>query len=456
MKVANLSSDTLRHSSKLAKWLEHGHLIRTGQQTDWKRQYRLRHNWFRGVCKVRELEVAQPSVPPVLVKIHSGIVFTVDIEHGLRAWATRALYKLLAAQTLDIPTTSTPFPSCLGVDTSSDLEETPRITVGLEDGSFHVYTFDVVLSRFCLAYSHPASSNGSVSAIAIALPYVLTMSHNKTLSLYRFPSAQPVLHHGNLRDPELLASLNSNIVYTPLSLSIRTSSAGIVACIAYAFSRLNLGWSVGLQELRLTEEGEAVGSRVASTMDAGMSNFQSIKDQDRSVSARSASSQPFALHPQLMARPRSLSYSHPYLLATLPDNTLMVYLVVSDLDKLTITSGRRLWGHTSSVSGAEVSDRGKAVSVSTKGNEMRVWELEDLLSSSSSTRKASIRIIPEKQDLGVLAEAIARRGNGLGLALYDIQRELSLTRSWVGFDDEQVVVLGELSRRQILSCYDFT
>ena len=133
----------------------------------------------------------------------------------------------------------------------------------------------------------------------------------------------------------------------------------------------------------------------------------------------------------------------------------MIYLVMSDAEKLTITAGRRLWGHTSSVSGAEVSGRGKAVSISTKGNEIRVWELEDVITSSSS-RKPSIRITPEKPDLAVLAGAIARRGDGLGLALHETQRELALTRTWVGFDDEQVVVLGERCRRQILSCYDFT
>jgi hypothetical protein len=133
----------------------------------------------------------------------------------------------------------------------------------------------------------------------------------------------------------------------------------------------------------------------------------------------------------------------------------MIYLVMSDTDKLDITAGRRLWGHTSSVSGAEVSGRGKAVSVSTKGNEIRVWELEDVI-TSTSCRKASIQIRAEKPDLTAMREAIARRGDGLGLALDDMQRELALTRSWVGFDDEQVVVLGERCRRQILLCYDFT
>jgi hypothetical protein len=348
-----------------------------------------------------------------------------------------------------------PIPSSLGLDVTSEIADLCQLSVGLEDGSFHLYTFEFASGSFQFQYSHPPSSNGAITAIARASHYVLTMSHDKMLSLYQFSTRQATTAQGTMEHPQLLASLKSDMAYTPLSLSIRTSSVGIVACIAYAFSRLNLGWAVGLQELRLTREGETVGSRLTSTAEVGSTSFHSIKDQHCSILARSAASQPFALHPQSMARPSSLSYSHPYLLASLPDNTLMIYLVMSDAEKLNITAGRRLWGHTSSVSGAEVSGRGKAVSVSTKGNEIRVWELEDVITSTSS-RKPSIRIIPEKPDLAVVAGAIARRGDGLGLALHDMQRELALTRSWVGFDDEQVVVLGERCRRQILSCYDFT
>jgi hypothetical protein len=445
----------LHYSSKLAKWLDHGHLIQRGAETDWKRQYRLRYNWWRGSCKVRELEVAEPATPPILVKFHQGIIYTLDTETGLRAWTARSQSCPLATQSLIPWSSQNAVPSSLGLDVTSDITDRCQLAVGLEDGSFHLHTFEYSLNSFRFNYSHPPSSNGTITAIAVASPYILTMSHNKILSLYQFRTSEATTAQHTMDPPQLLASLKSDMAYAPLSLSIRTSSTGIVACIAYAFSRLNLGWAVGLQELRLTREGETLGSRLTSTAEVGSPSFQSIKDEHCSILARSATSQPFALHLQLMARPSSLSYSHPYLLASLPDNTLMIYLVTSDAEKLTITAGRRLWGHTSAVSGAEVSGRGKAVSVSTKGTEIRVWELEDVITSSSS-RKPSIRITPEKPDLAVVAGAIAKRGDGLGLALHDMQKEFSLTRSWVGFDDEQVVVLGERCRRQILSCYDFT
>src|SRR2546423_2742430 len=446
-----------RYSSKLAKWLDQGHLIQRGMETDWKRQYRLRYNWWRGSCKVRELEleVVAPPVPPILVKFHQGIIYTLDAETGLRAWTARSQSLALATRSLTSLSSPRAIPTALGLDVTLEKANRYQVSVGLDDGSFHLYTFELASNSFQFKYSHPSSSNGAITAIATAGPYVLTMSLEKILSLYQFSTSEAKTAEHIFDHPQLLASLRSDMAYTPLSLSIRTSSVGIVACVAYAFSRLNLGWAVGLQELRLTREGETLGSRLTSTAEVGSTSFQSIKDQHSSVLTRSAASQPFALHPQSMARPTSLSYSHPYLLASLPDNTLMIYLVTSDAEKLTITTGRRLWGHTSSVSGAEVSGRGKAVSVSTKGNEIRVWELEEVITSTSN-RKPSVQITPERQDLAFVAGAIARRGDGLGLALHDMQRELAFTRSWVGFDDEQVVVLGERCRRQILSCYDFT
>ena len=420
--------------------------------TDWKVQYRLRYNWWRGSCRLRELEVAQPPVPSVLVKMHQGITFTVDAEYGLRAWSVRSQDSPSARQTL--PGLRSP-PTSLGVDISVASWSKVKLCVGFEDGSFTVFQYNRPSSEFQKLHSHPGSSNGAISAIALAFPYMLTMSQNKTLSLYNYETVERSHRSPGLVDPRLLASLKSSIVYSPLSLSIRTTSAGIAACVAYAFSPLNHGWSLGLQELRLTKEGEPSGSRLTSTLEIGLTESQPCKDGRRGVFARSVASPRFVLHPQAMARPSSLSYSHPYLLASLPDNTLMIYLVVSNAERLEITAGRRLWGHTSAVSGVEVSDRGKAVSVSTRGNEIRVWELEEVVTSPSH-RRSSVRLAPARQDLRFVTEAIGRRGNGLGLAMQDLQHELSLTRSWVGFDDEQVVVLGEHMKKQILSCYDFT
>jgi hypothetical protein len=446
------SSEAFRYSSKLAKWLDDGHLLQEGRRTNWKRQYRLRDNWWQGHCKVREVQVADPPAPPVLVKIYQGITFTADSKNGLRAWTTKTSLSLLASLSFTFDQTT---PSAVGGPTSLGIDnrcsEPINVCVGFGDGSFKIYRLEQ--RDFCLRYAHAPSSNGALFAITMFYPYMLTMSDKRVLSLYRFSSKRN--ESEQLSDPQLLASLQSSCVLTPVSLSIRPHSGGLVACIAYAFARLGADWSVGLQELRMTKDGEAIESRLTTSVEAKTTNFQSIKDQDASISTRSAASQAFVLHPQSMARPTALSYSHPYLLASLPDNTLMTYLVTSNADNLEIAPGRRLWGHTSSVSGVQVSERGKAVSVSTRGNEIRVWELEDLLSSSFQ-RRTSVCIQPENQNLKIIADAINRRGAGLGLAHQEMQSEWAMRRSWVGFDEEQVVVLEEQSRRQILSCYDFT
>lgn len=119
-------------------------------------------------------------------------------------------------------------------------------------------------------------------------------------------------------------------------------------------------------------------------------------------------------------------------------------------DILEINVGRRLWGHTSAVSAAEVTSTGKALSISANSDEMRYWELEDLLSSYSQ-KKTSTAIQP----LNMLNKAISRRGDGIGLAVKDMKHETQLTRRCVSFDEEQAIVVGERDQRQIISCFDF-
>ncbi len=132
--------------------------------------------------------------------------------------------------------------------------------------------------------------------------------------------------------------------------------------------------------------------------------------------------------------PTTLSYTHPYLLASLPDNTLVLWLCTSNASSLTISPGIRLWGHTSGISDAEITSRGKAVSVSKLGEEMRVWELEGR--STNRFGGMSVEIRPDQ------------------LAGKEISWDER--RNWVGFDDEMVIVLKEKGGRESLMVYDFT
>jgi hypothetical protein len=159
-----------------------------------------------------------------------------------------------------------------------------------------------------------------------------------------------------------------------------------------------------------------------------------------------------------------------------PDNTLTLYLVSSTAESLSISPGSRLWGHTSSVSGAHVGGRGKAVSVSRRGDELRVWELEGGFGSLSARKRLavgglSVRLQPEVRKADISDTTLA----GIDLVnnrtsvdpettniaspddLEADADELTLTRGWIGFDEENVVVLKEQSQgRQALVVYDFT
>lgn len=67
---------------------------------------------------------------------------------------------------------------------------------------------------------------------------------------------------------------------------------------------------------------------------------------------------------------------YSYLLASHSDNTLSLHLVRSTDAALTLSPARRLHGHTSAVGSVQVTPRGKAVSISSRGDEVRIWELE--------------------------------------------------------------------------------
>ncbi|KAF2180257.1 hypothetical protein K469DRAFT_730258 [Zopfia rhizophila CBS 207.26] len=492
--------ESLLYSSKLSKWLDEENLVRKGQETNWKRQYKLRHNWSRGKCAVSEIPVAEgPPVPPLLVRMHNGIIFTTDSTSGLRAWSSRHERELIASITLRVPghdkyrhdqgdspavpgiqghsayssymnSRSSPHsPTSLAIDSHEQATKHQRVVVGFVDGSFSIYEFREKDKSFVPLYSHVPSSNGMLSALAYSSPYLLTMTEDQLLSLYTFANNN-AQSESLLPAPRLLYSLRSHTVWPPLSLAIRTSSTSVTASIAYVLPTYLSGWTVGIQEMRLSLVGELIESRLATAADE---HFHSLAGHPSmsSPSTRSSSPSPGRAREAVPSstpvytKPTSLSYSHPYLLVSHPDNTLTLYLVTSTASSLSVGAGSRLWGHTSSVSGAHVGGRGKAVSVSRQGDELRVWELEGGIASSATRRRLltgelSVRVQPERaasKNLYALSEAISQRGTGLGLALEHRFDDLAITRGWVGFDEENVIVLQEKSYGgQALVVYDFT
>lgn len=473
IKVRNASESQADLSSKLVNWLDHGHLLQKGRETDWKRQYKLKHNWSKGTCKVKDIEVQQPPFMPVLVRLHNGVVFTADRDNGLRAWMTKT-HKLLSSEKLLLAATSWSTPTSLGVGPSSGESEDVDIAVGFDSGSFRLYTFNSHHLTFVLRYSRPPSSFGPVTAISPAFPYLAVLFDHRSVSIYQFPENDSGPRTSmRLKDPHLIHSLNTPHRDNPANtVSIRTTEDAIIVSVAFLTPKINMCWCIGLQEIHLPKTTPDPTTETDS--------HSSPLTPPLPPTAPSSSRLTFAhlkyFNPQnqWQNQPLSISYSHPYLLTTNPDNTLEICLVTSNTTRFYISDSRRLWGHTSAVAGAEVSHRGRAVSVARRGNEVRLWDLEDVLVSGARAgqgpKRSSVpiaveenRAMPQPPPSTAIASALQRQYSGLVLGLAQPLADTttatttSTARGYVGFDEEQVLVLRELPPgMQILSCYDFT
>lgn len=439
---------SLHYSSRISKWLDDDHLVKRGKATDWKRQYKLRHNWSRGSARVSETQVAeQPSTPPLLLRLYEDIVITVD-DDALKAWSLRGddpLQRVIASTApCQFKATSLALDDNTGISMNC-----VNISIGFVDGSFAIYTLSRIQKTFTLRYRHASSRNGAIHAIAYASPYLLTMTGAPLLSLYRFSHDQNDKTPEPMPAPSLLSSLRSHTAYPPISLAIRASSTNIVASIAYAMPTWTLGWSVGLQELRLTADGAILDSRMASA--CSKSFVPPLSHSHLPINGPRIPS---------ITKPTSLSYNHPYLLSAHSDNTLTLYMVTSNVEELSIGAAERLWGHTNGVSAAHVGDRGKAVSVSTFGNELRVWELEGGISSGSTRRRAvagetSVQVRPERKTKTSISNS--RVASSLQQEFEEAFEETNVTKGWVAFDEDKVVLLREkMQGAQALVMYDFS
>lgn len=491
-------------ASRRSKWLDEeklleytaGEAVGGRKRTDWKARYRLRHNWSKGAADIKRIELGSGSgrgsdgdeergrrESRLMVRLVNGIVVTADAREGLRAWDVKASHagrEGLASCPLSDRGENSPCPSSLAVDTASGEGLVTGIAVGFSDGGVGIWKLKLdvgtVFGRFCpwyrrIGHARTVEEKG-VSGIAYAHPYLLTISEQQVLSLYgldikipetadetggssgvssatEMPSSgdrQPTkrkessaLKH-DAPNPQLLASLRSHTTWPPLSLSIRSTPTTIIASIAYALPTYLSGWSVGLQELHLTPSGEISRSRLASAVDSG---FKPLLSSPSSSSRSSPSPSPAATDGRgriTTSRPTTLSYAHPYLLASHADNTLGLYLVTSNASELKISKGTTLWGHTSSVAGAQIGGRGKAVSSSARGDELRVWELEGGTGRKRMLGDRSVRIRSGSLD-----------------AVDDDVGTGDAKRGWVGFDEEVVVVMKEDGGGgQSLMIYDFT
>ncbi|RMD43187.1 hypothetical protein DV735_g1949, partial [Chaetothyriales sp. CBS 134920] len=459
--------------------------VMTSSLIDWKRMYQVRRNWDQGLARLQEIKVAPPASPPVLAAVCRGLIFTADGRHGLRVWSKQDGRKQLLDQTaLDEKVT----PLSLAADASKGKY---TVAVGYADRRIDLYWFRGLTGFLKLAEFTTPTGSGVV-AVEIMWPYVLDITREAHVHLHR---VRPTPREDPGKPSVMSTTLQPIAPVNIAAISLRRTAATVIASITYAFQHFNGGLCIGLHEMRVSRVvNEASGhpsstpshpsstpsghpsstpshpsstpsghpsstpsDHPSSTLDTSP-DVQTAEWNDRRdwrVTSRETSSSPllspFAPSPLITSLPSSLSYSHPYLLACLPDNTMMAYLVTSNDDKLEMSAGRRLWGHTSAISRAAVTHKGRAVSVSARGNDVRVWELEDELLLPNRA-KTSTAVTPINTTATMSTRA---KGQGLGLTLQELRHTLALTQHWVGFDDEQIVVMCERDQSQFMACYDF-
>lgn len=272
------------------------------------------------------------------------MVFTVDSAHGLRAWKLRrdSEESLIASADLyrgSLDPSKYGAPTAMAVDEDSDTKKAINIVVGFKRGGFGVYQLDMARSSptFTLHYIHARNNsfpgNGShgpmITSMACCMPYLLTMTASQLFTIYRFTGSAdidideskdiPDVRDRMMYAPKILSSLRSHTVWPPLSLSLRRSAQNsIIACIVYAFPLFVSGWSVGIQELRFSDDVDGVmDSRIATAVPSGFNPFSATTTTEPSPASSPAPRSSTGSRSQLLAtdtplsQPTCLSYTHP-------------------------------------------------------------------------------------------------------------------------------------------------
>ncbi|KAL6900130.1 hypothetical protein GGI43DRAFT_58828 [Trichoderma evansii] len=468
---------------------------REASDVDWKQQYRLRHNWARGLCEVRHVQVSAMnfSLTPIeerrtLVKVVDGLAVTVDMQAGLRAWDLRT-QESIAQTTTETDDGIRLVPTALALDGARLSADVLDIMLGFNDGTFGIWRLIISKGRLSVLYRQEKSYVGRLISVAYSYPYALTAAELGFISLYTFekPKTEPeteltstaadagtssvpveeaakrhgdkedsddvngeelsmVQLHGevarssNLSHPHVLSSLKSDYSRQPLVLSLRKLKSSAVASIAYSFDTVG-GWAIGIQNFDIRPSGsskpDVITSRVAYTLPAETGHL--VTSTQYRPKCPTCSNFPDLFLDDDEGGPAKLCYSHPYLLATMHDNTLVLFVVTATEKSFAISNAMKLYGHTSGIADADITPAGTAVSVSERGDEIRVWDLDGHHDSTSvEVRPRVNRGSDDTVDASSSEDAEHRR-------------------NWVGTDNQRVTVLRQTSDgRESLVTYDFT
>lgn len=442
---------------------------RNAPATDWKAVYKMKDNWERGRCYVDELqlgdEVEWASSPErrTFAKFVDGLAVTVDSCWVLRAWDLRSR-KLIAHIEISTDDGLRGEPTCLSVDGQQLRKGKLGILVGFGDGTFGIWQLDVERKTLAMRYRHSQQIFGPVVSVAYMHPYVLSARSTGFIILHSFnyseaegseegaEGTEGTNDDGLVLSPPSILDTVKSVKTIPQAVSIRKVGTSFVASVAYSFNSIS-GWCIGIQDLDIKPSArlklDAVTSRLASTVPITTRRAGSYSPDGSPLRpgwSRQGSSYGYHGYDSESDeddeddRPVSICYSHPYLLATMPDNTMMLHLCTSTPKSLTISEGTRLWGHTSGISDAVITPWGHAVSVTARGDEMRLWKVEGGFDRSS----VEVRPLPPRD--GVVDEQASSQAADAGD-----------TRKWVAFDEERVIALKEKPNgRESFMVYDFT
>ena len=452
------------------------------ERVDWRQAYKLRLNWEHGRCAVNELPLHAKSdmmsSQQTFARFVEGLAVTVNAYSGLRAWDLRTRELLVQADLAQFNNGKlvTNPPTCLAIDDSRLSSGLLDIVVGFEDGTLNIWALNTRDKHLALLRRHREEKVGGLVSVAYSHPYVMTATNTGFILLYTFdypetigtpnrstqpPSDVPTIGtefistettpRSRLPQPYLLNSLKSRDTRPARALSFRKVASSVVASFAWTFDTVE-GWCIAVQDLDIRPSGcfkpDIITSRLAissptPTRKSGLATPEG--SPSRVWWPRNEYNENSETDEEDEDGPVRLCYSHPYLLVTMPDNTLILYLCTATANSLTLSSGSRLFGHTSGISDAIITPAGKAVSVSSRGNEIRLWELE------GGTAKGSVEVRPRQSQEDETQDGITQFFNLASSA------EVGDRRNWVGFDDEMVIVLKEQDDgAESFMVYDFT
>lgn len=236
------------------------------------------------------------------------MIFTAGCQSGLRAWRDSQDENLVAHIPLHNVGNSSYSgrPTCIAVNHGFENEQSPtvHVAVGFDCGRYAIFELNLPLRRFALrATSSQNEDNSRVTAIAISLPYIATADVKKKFSVYKL--AGKVGPDGLGSKMTLVTSLKSDTVDHPLSLSFRSAGEhGIFASIAYALPSFPVGWSLGIQEMRILPDG-TVRSRTATSTPSAFTL------QPGCVMTVRKNTPTLPLDGEIITKPTSISYVHP-------------------------------------------------------------------------------------------------------------------------------------------------